>query len=80
MGDTGGVPSAPAARDRAVQLPVPRVADEQPAEAEPRRARRPGAYVYWYMLEEALDALDRVGFDITWAAVHGMLFVACRRP
>jgi SAM-dependent methyltransferase len=40
--------------------------------------RRP--YVYWYTLEEALDALDRVGFDITWAAVHGMLFVACRRP
>jgi hypothetical protein len=29
-------------------------------------------------LEEALDALDRVGFDITWAAVHGMLYVACR--
>jgi ubiquinone/menaquinone biosynthesis C-methylase UbiE len=39
-----------------------------------------GPYVYWYTLEEALDALDRVGFDITWAAVHGMLFVACRRP
>lgn len=37
-----------------------------------------GPYVYWYTLEEALDALDRVGFDITWAAVHGMLFVACR--
>jgi hypothetical protein len=39
-----------------------------------------GPYVYWYTLEEALDALDRVGFDITWAAVHDMLFVACRRP
>jgi SAM-dependent methyltransferase len=39
-----------------------------------------GPYVYWYTLEEALDALDRVGFDITWAAVHGMLYVACRRP
>jgi SAM-dependent methyltransferase len=38
-----------------------------------------GPYVYWYTLEEALDALDRVGFDITWAAVHGMLYVACRR-
>ena len=37
-----------------------------------------GPYVYWYTLEEALDALDRVGFDITWAAVHGMLYVACR--
>jgi len=36
-----------------------------------------GPYVYWYTLEEALDALDRVGFDITWAAVHGMLYVAC---
>lgn len=35
-------------------------------------------YVYWYRLEEALDALDRVGFDITWAAVRGMLYVACR--
>jgi ubiquinone/menaquinone biosynthesis C-methylase UbiE len=34
-------------------------------------------YVYWYTLEEALDALDRVGFDITWAAVRGMLYVAC---
>jgi SAM-dependent methyltransferase len=39
-----------------------------------------GPYVYWYTLEEALDALDHVGFDITWAAVHGMLYVACRRP
>jgi SAM-dependent methyltransferase len=38
-----------------------------------------GPYVYWYTLEEALDSLDRVGFDITWAAVHGMLYVACRR-
>jgi ubiquinone/menaquinone biosynthesis C-methylase UbiE len=37
-----------------------------------------GPYVYWYTLEEALDALDRVGFAITWAAVHGMLYVACR--
>ena len=37
-----------------------------------------GPYVYWYTLEEALDALDRIGFDITWAAVHGMLYVACR--
>jgi SAM-dependent methyltransferase len=34
-------------------------------------------YVYWYTLEEALDALDRTGFDVTWAAVHGMLYVAC---
>lgn len=24
-------------------------------------------YVYWYRLPEALDALDRAGFDITWA-------------
>ena len=39
-----------------------------------------GPYVYWYTLEEALDALDRVGFDITWAAVRGMLYVACRAP
>ena len=39
-----------------------------------------GPYVYWYTLEEALDALDRVGFEIAWAAVHGMLYVACRRP
>jgi len=39
-----------------------------------------GPYVYWYTLEEALDALDRVVFDITWVAVHGMLYVACRRP
>jgi SAM-dependent methyltransferase len=39
-----------------------------------------GPYVYWYRLEEALDALDRTGFEIAWAAVHGMLFVACRRP
>jgi ubiquinone/menaquinone biosynthesis C-methylase UbiE len=39
-----------------------------------------GPYVYWYTLEEALDALDRAGFDVTWAAVHGMLYVACRRP
>jgi SAM-dependent methyltransferase len=38
-----------------------------------------GPYVYWYTLEEALDALDVAGFDITWAAVHGMLYVACRR-
>jgi SAM-dependent methyltransferase len=38
-----------------------------------------GPYVYWYTLEEALDSLDRVGFDIRWAAVHGMLYVACRR-
>jgi SAM-dependent methyltransferase len=38
-----------------------------------------GPYVYWYTLEEALDALDRAGFDVTWAAVHGMLYVACRR-
>ena len=53
-----------------------------------KAARRPnlgaladqGPYVYWYTLEEALDALDRVGFDVTWAAVHGMLYVACRRP
>ncbi|MEN3285344.1 MAG: hypothetical protein V7607_6484 [Solirubrobacteraceae bacterium] len=37
-----------------------------------------GPYVYWYTLEEALDALDSVGFDIRWAAVHGMLYVACR--
>jgi SAM-dependent methyltransferase len=37
-----------------------------------------GPYVYWYTLEEALDAIDRAGFDITWAAVHGMLYVACR--
>jgi len=37
-----------------------------------------GPYVYWFTLEEALDDLDRVGFDITWAAVHGMLYVACR--
>jgi SAM-dependent methyltransferase len=39
-----------------------------------------GPYVYWYTLEEALDALDRAGFEIAWAAVHGMLYVACRRP
>jgi SAM-dependent methyltransferase len=38
-----------------------------------------GPHVYWYRVEEALGALDRVGFDITWAAVHGMLYVACRR-
>jgi SAM-dependent methyltransferase len=38
-----------------------------------------GPYVYWYRLEEALDALDRVGFEIAWAGVHGMLYVACRR-
>jgi SAM-dependent methyltransferase len=38
-----------------------------------------GPYVYWYRLEEALDALDRTGFEIAWAAVHGMLYVACRR-
>jgi SAM-dependent methyltransferase len=37
--------------------------------------RRP--YVYWYKLEEALDAVDRAGFEITWAAVRGMLYVAC---
>jgi SAM-dependent methyltransferase len=35
-------------------------------------------YVYWYTLEEALDALDGAGFDITWVAVRGMLYVACR--
>lgn len=37
-----------------------------------------GPYVYWYTLEEALEALDNAGFDITWAAVHGMLYVAGR--
>jgi SAM-dependent methyltransferase len=37
--------------------------------------RRP--YVYWYTLEEALDAVDRAGFDITWAGVRGMLYVSC---
>jgi hypothetical protein len=37
-----------------------------------------GPYVYWYTLEEALDALDRARFDTTWAAVTGMLYVACR--
>jgi SAM-dependent methyltransferase len=37
--------------------------------------RRP--YVYWYTLEEALGAIDRVGFEIRWAAVRGMLYVAC---
>jgi SAM-dependent methyltransferase len=36
-----------------------------------------GPYVYWYTLEEALEAVDSVGFDITWAGVHGMLYVAC---
>ena len=35
-----------------------------------------GPYVYRYTLEEALDAVDRAGFDIMWAAVRGMLYVA----
>jgi SAM-dependent methyltransferase len=37
--------------------------------------RRP--YVYWYRLEEALGELDRVGFEIDWTGVQGMLYVAC---
>jgi SAM-dependent methyltransferase len=36
-----------------------------------------GPYVYWYRLEEALGELDRVGFEIDWAGVRGMLYVAC---
>jgi SAM-dependent methyltransferase len=36
-----------------------------------------GPYVYWYTLEEALEAVDRVGFEITWAGVRGMLYVSC---